>query len=156
MYTVLEDSRLNHRVNVVEGVLADQSAKIMKDFLKLPVRKERIKLEILNHLSYDRYCRKALRQGSGYELCQVRKEAALSIINLVPLVHRISALSKFCWEHFWRKAVWKRRSLIALCLNSSYNYLDVSIENFKCMATIFGGFGHELSSIISGLATTKI
>lgn len=32
LYTVLEDSRLNHQVHVVEGVLADQSSQIMKDF----------------------------------------------------------------------------------------------------------------------------
>ncbi|GAA3197111.1 tRNA adenosine(34) deaminase TadA [Lentilactobacillus kefiri] len=43
LYTVLEDSRLNHRVNVVEGVLADQSAKIMKDFFKAARKKRKNK-----------------------------------------------------------------------------------------------------------------
>ena len=32
---------------------------------------------------YYKYCRKALEQGCAYEPCQVRKEAALSMMQLV-------------------------------------------------------------------------
>lgn len=43
LYSVLEDSRLNHQVNVVEGVLADESSQIMKDFFKAARRKRKNK-----------------------------------------------------------------------------------------------------------------
>lgn len=41
LYTVLEDSRLNHQVNVVEGVLADEASQIMKDFFKAARKKRK-------------------------------------------------------------------------------------------------------------------
>jgi tRNA(adenine34) deaminase len=34
LYTVLEDQRLNHQVEVREGVAADQAAGLMKSFFK--------------------------------------------------------------------------------------------------------------------------
>ncbi|GAA2973543.1 hypothetical protein GCM10019996_09270 [Lentilactobacillus parakefiri] len=47
-------------------------------------------------------------------------------------------------------------SLIALLPDSSYNYLDVSMDDFKSLAFYFGGFGNELSGIVSGLAAAEI
>jgi tRNA(adenine34) deaminase len=34
LYQLCEDARLNHRVEVIEGVLADQCAQLLKDFFK--------------------------------------------------------------------------------------------------------------------------
>lgn len=42
LYQVLGDSRLNHQVNVTEGILSDQCSQIMKDFfLKRPEKEKR-------------------------------------------------------------------------------------------------------------------
>ena len=44
LYTVLEDDRLNHRVNVTEGVLQEESSTIMKEFFKT-IREKRKKVK---------------------------------------------------------------------------------------------------------------
>lgn len=41
LYTVLEDSRLNHRVNVIEGLLSDQCSQIMKAFFRAARQKRK-------------------------------------------------------------------------------------------------------------------
>lgn len=43
LYAVLEDSRLNHQVNVVEGLYADAASRIMKDFFKAARKKRKNK-----------------------------------------------------------------------------------------------------------------
>ena len=41
LYAVLEDSRLNHQVNVVEGLLGNEASQIMKDFFKAARKKRK-------------------------------------------------------------------------------------------------------------------
>ncbi|OGW88115.1 MAG: tRNA-specific adenosine deaminase [Omnitrophica bacterium RIFCSPLOWO2_12_FULL_44_17] len=40
LYNIVQDDRLNHRLNVIEGVLADESKFLMQDFFKT-LRKEK-------------------------------------------------------------------------------------------------------------------
>jgi len=50
LYNIVQDSRLNHRVEVTNGVLADECGQILQDFFKKR-RPEEPKSEIENHNS---------------------------------------------------------------------------------------------------------
>ena len=79
-----------------------------------------------------------------YEPCQIRKEAALSILDFVPLVFCHLAPSLLAGSFFISV-----QSMVKMTI-SYYNYLDVLME----LSLKKGVNCNELSSFVSSLAAT--